>query len=224
MTRSLLRLGIVLWGLAAFAIAETAVAADKLPAVSTDGLHLVKQTDFGAVYVKPGATFGEYDKVAVLECFVAFQRDWAQTMNADAPLSVTPETIKRIKASLAAQFMKVFKQQLTAGGYPVVDDEAKDVLVLRPAIINLQIQAPDPMGNAGTVFAQNAGQMTLYLELYDSVSSDLLARVIDREVADNMGDTFGWQNAGSNFVAADSILKKWADRLMEYLKAARSAG
>jgi hypothetical protein len=66
--------------------------------------------------------------------------------------------------------------------------------------------------------------MTLYLELYDSVSSDLLARVMDTEVAQNTGDTFGYQDSQSNLVAADAILKKWADRLMQYLKAARSAG
>ena len=201
-----------------------ASAAERLPAVSPDGLHLVKQGDFGAVYLKPGATFGGYTKVALLQCFVAFQHDWMQNMNAQTPGSVTPEMVQKIKRALSAQFMEVFKQQLVAGGYSVVDDAASDVLVLRPAIVNLQVQAPDPMDQTGTVYAQTAGQMTLYLELYDSVSSDLLGRVMDTEVAQNMGDTFGWQNAGSNLVAADTILKKWADRLMQYLKAARGAG
>jgi Protein of unknown function (DUF3313) len=199
-------------------------SAERLPPVTPDGLHLVKQTDFGAVYLKPGATFGRYDKVALLQCFVAFQHDWVQNMNADAPLSVTPEMVQKIKQTLSEQFMKVFKQQLIDGGYTVVDDAASDVLVLRPAIVNLQIQAPDPMDQMGTVYAQTAGQMTLYLELYDSVSSELLARVMDTEVAQNTGDSFGWQNASSNLVAADTILKKWADRLMQYLKAARGAG
>jgi Protein of unknown function (DUF3313) len=199
-------------------------AAAHLPEVTADGLHLVKQTDFGAVYLKPGAKLGQYDKVAVLECFVAFQRDWVQNMNAQMADSVTPEMVQKIKTTLAAQFMKVFKQQLSQAGYSVVDDAARDVLVLRPAIVNLQVQAPDPMSNPGVVYSQGAGQGTLYLELRDSVSSELLARVIDTEVAENLGGTFGYQDSTQNLVQADTILKKWADRLVQFLKAARSAG
>jgi hypothetical protein len=199
-------------------------AAGRLPEVTPDGLHLVKQTDFGAVYLKPGAKFGQYDKVAVLECFVAFQHDWVQNMNTQMANSITPDMVQHIKQALAAQIMKVFKQQLSHAGYTVVDDAARDVLVLRPAIIDLQVQAPDPMSQSGVVYAQGAGQGTLYLELYDSVSSELLARVVDTEVAQNQGDTFGYQAAIQNLVEADAVLKKWADRLVQFLKAARGSG
>jgi hypothetical protein len=199
-------------------------AAAHLPEVTPDGLHLVKQTDFGAVYLKPGAKFAQYDKVAVLECFVAFQHDWVQNMNAQMADSVTPDMVQHIKHALAAQFMKVFKQQLSDAGYAVVDDAARDVLVLRPAIIDLQVQAPDPMSQTGVVYSQGAGQGTLYLELYDSVSSELLGRVIDTEAAENVGGTFGYQDSTQNLVQADAILKKWADRLVQFLKAARGAG
>ena len=211
-------------GIVALTFASSALAAERLPEVSTDGLHLVKQNDFAAVYVRPGAKFGGYDKVAILQCFVAFQRNWADNMNEENPLSVPPQEMQQIKQKLSAEFMKVFTAQVTAGGYPVVDDAAKDVLVLRPAIINLQIQAPDPMSGPGAVISQSAGQMTLYLELYDSVSSELLARVIDAESAGNVGGTFGWQTSSSNLMAADEILKKWSDTLVKYLEQARGQG
>jgi len=211
-------------GMVTLLFVSAAWAAPKLPEVSTDGLHLVKQTEFSAVYVKPGAKLAGYDKVAILQCFVAFQRNWQQNMNAEDPLSVTPQEILQIKQRLAAEFMKVFTAQLAAGGYPNVDDAAADVLVLRPAIVNLQMQAPDPMGTPGAVISQSAGQMTLYLELFDSITSDLLARVIDPEAARNMGGAFGWQTSASNLTAADEILKKWSDTLLKYLEEARGQG
>ena len=46
--------------------------AEDPPAVSSDGLHLVKHTEFAVVYVKPGASLKAYDKFALLDCFVSF--------------------------------------------------------------------------------------------------------------------------------------------------------
>ena len=210
-------------GLIAVGFVSVAVAG-RLPEVSPDGLHLVKQDDFSAVYVKPGAKFTGYTKLALLECFVAFQQGWEQTINNQEPGQLTPQNFQQIKTRLAAEFMKVFRAQLTAGGYPIVDDAAADVLVLRPAIINLQISNPDPMAGPGASISQTAGQMTLYLELYDSVTSALLARVMDAESAGNTGGSFGFQTAQSNFIAADGILKKWSDTLVKYLEQARGQG
>jgi Protein of unknown function (DUF3313) len=210
-------------GLVAMALVSVAFAG-KLPEVSPDGLHLVKQDDFSAVYVKPGAKFTAYNELAVLECFVAFQQGWEQNINEEEPGQLTPQNFEQIKTRLAAEFMKVFKAQLTAGGYTIVNDAAPNVLVLRPAIINLQVSNPDPMAGPGASISQTAGQMTLYLELYDSVTSTLLARVEDAESAGNVGGTFGFETASSNLIAADDILKKWADTLMKYLAQARAQG
>ena len=217
------RAGAFYAGILSLLFAALAHSADKLPEVTPDGLHLVKQDEFSALYVRPGVSFAPYTKVAILECFVAFKSGWVQSMNADDPLSLTPQTVKDIKTRLAAEFMKVFKQQLSADGFAVVDDAAKDVLVLRPAIINLEIQAPDPMGQADEVtISQSTGQMTLYLELYDSVSSELLARVIDASAAGGSGGSFGWQTSVGNLMAADQILKQWSDRLEKYLRSAQA--
>ena len=72
-------------------------------------------------------------------------------------------------------------------------------------------------------YSASAGQMTLYLELYDSVTSTLLARVIDPEAATNYG-MFTWQSQAGNIAAADGIMKKWSDTLRHYMEAARGAG
>jgi hypothetical protein len=122
-----------------------------------------------------------------------------------------------MKSGLAAEFKKVFTDELqNKGGYQVVDTAAPDVLVLRPALLNVEVNAPDIMrpGINATV-VRSAGQMTLFLELWDSSTNTLLARIMDAEADD---DAFAKQaNRVTNTQAADRILRDWAHELRERL-------
>ena len=193
-----------------------AFAKDPPPQVSTDGLNLVKSTKTRLVYVKPGATFNQYRRVAILDTFVDFEKDWQKDYNSSRvglDGRVSDADVDRMKAGLAAEFMKVFTDELqNKGGYEVVTTAAPDVLVLRPALVNVEVNAPDLMSaNFGATVVRSAGQMTLYLELWDSTTNTLLARVMDAE-ADN--EAFAQQaNRVTNTQAADRILREWAHEL-----------
>jgi hypothetical protein len=200
-----------------------AYATDEMPQTSPEGLELQKDTKARVVYLKPGATLDQYKRVAILDCFVDFAKDWQKEFNREQTglgRRVTTRDMDRIKADLAAEFRKIFTQELQdKGGYQVVDSAAPDVLVLRPAIINLVISAPDLMTpDFSRTIVQSAGQMTLYLELYDSVSDDLLARVVDPQ-ADRRGLAQS-ANRATNKAAADRILREWASALRKHLDAA----
>jgi Protein of unknown function (DUF3313) len=202
----------------------SALRAQGSPPSVVDGLRLRTNTGSSLVYVKPGATFGKYDKVAILDCFVEFDKDWQSNYNSsqvDPSNFVSVDDMNRIKKELAADFKKIFTKELQAGGYQVVTSAAPDVLVLRPAIINLRVTAPDLMtpGIDATV-VNSAGSATLYLELWDSMTNTLLARAMNAQ-ADQQ---FGGQVADSvtNTQAADFILKGWADNLRKHLEAARA--
>jgi Protein of unknown function (DUF3313) len=198
------------------------MAADPPPEVTQDGLHLRKSTKSTLVYVKPGATLGQYAKVAILECPVEFDKNWQRDYNSSATTRVTDADMDRIKKALSDEFKKVFTKELSKGGYQVVDSAAPDVLVLRPAIVNLRVTAPDLMtpGISRTV-VRSAGSMTLYLELWDSVSNTILARAMDAQGDQGMGGQIS--SSVSNGAAADMILRRWADILRDRLDAARAA-
>jgi Protein of unknown function (DUF3313) len=204
------------------ACSSALLAADAPPEVTQDGLHLRKSTKSTLVYVKPGATLGQYGKVAILDCLVEFDKSWQRDYNSSATTRVTDSDMDRIKKGLADQFKKVFTKELTKGGYQVVDSAAPDVLVLRPAIVNLRVTAPDLMtaGISRTV-VRSAGSMTLYLELWDSVSNTILARAMDAQSDDGMNGQVS--SRVTNTSAADSILRRWADILRDRLDAARAA-
>ena len=208
------------------ALINTAVLADKLPAVSHDGLHLMKDTKVHAVYMQPGADLSEYDKVAILDTYVAFRKNWQRDHNrdeVDPERRVTDKEMNQIREELAAEFKKVFVEVLSIrGGHQLVDTAGQGVLILRPAIINLDIAAPDTMApGMGRTFTTETGRMTLYLELYDGVTQDIIARIIDHEV---VGNEFGiqWANRVTNKAEADRALRHWATLLNDHLAQVKS--
>lgn len=70
-------------------------------------------------------------------------------------------------------------------------------------------------------YASSAGEMTLYIELYDSVSGALLAKALDRRVDRNNTGTYTWSNSVSNKQASRRILKDWATILLDALNDAK---
>jgi len=224
--KSIRPLAAILFIAASLSLAHSSAlpAADAPPEVSPDGLHLRKNTGSRLVYVRPGATFSKYDKVAILDCFVEFDKNWQRdynTQQADPSTFVTDDDMNRIKKQLAAEFKKVFTRELQNGGYQIVGTAAPDVLVLRPAIINLRVTAPDLMtpGISMTV-VRSAGSATLYLELWDSMTNTILARAMDSQADQGMGGNIA--NSVTNTMAADFILKRWADSLVKHLEATRA--
>jgi len=182
------------------------------PAVTHDGLELMSGSKAERAYVKPGEDFKQYTRVGLLDCFVAFKKNWQ--MNHP---NIRTRDMDRIKKALADEFRTVFAEQLRKGGYPVVTEPAENVLLVRPAIIDLNVVAPDTMSpDSGTTFTASAGAMTLYVELYDSVSNEILARAIDRRQASNVGN-ITWTTQGTNMDAARRLLKRWADLLVAKL-------
>jgi hypothetical protein len=211
-------------------VAPLASSAEQTwPQTSPEGLQLTRTLPHGAVYLKPGAGFSQYKRLAILDCYVEFAKDWQRNYNMNEPdleMKVSKGDIDRITKELAAEFKRVFTEELQArGGYEIVDVAAPDVLILRPALLNLIVNAPEIDTAPTMAFAvvSSAGQMTLYLELWDSTTNTILARVIDTEADESSG---GFAQAGGvvrNKQAADEILKAWADRLRKALDAAHSA-
>jgi hypothetical protein len=203
---------------------------DELPEVTEDGLHRVHDAKLAVVYAEPGADLVPYKRVKLLDAYVAFKKNWARDQRSKSaqPLRVTSKDMERIKDSLSEEFSAVFTQELTDNGYEVVEEAAEDVLLVRPAIINLDVNAPDtPSAMRTTTFTASAGEMTLYIELYDSQTGDLLAKALDRRVDNAYGGFYTWTNSVTNKMAADRILKGWAQILRKALdeaKAERSAG
>ena len=207
-------------------LATTALAADSLPEVSHDGLHLLKNSKIRAVYMKHGAKLDAYNKVALLACYVAFNKNWQRNYNDDSMDlmdRISDQDMKKIRDNLATEFNKIFTEVLsTMGGHQMVTAGGDGVLVVQPAIVNLEVTAPDTMSaGMSQSFSASAGQMTLYMQLYDGKTGDIIARIIDPEAA---GDDFvEVRNSVTNMADAERVLRRWATILNDHLAAVSAA-
>lgn len=207
-----------------FVISFTAMAKDDPPEVTEEGLRLVKESKMALVYAAPGADLNGYHRIWLVEPYVAFKKNWQRDQNRSRGIKVTDSDMNRIRTRLAEEFTVVFAEVLQENdGYELVEERADDVLILRPAIINLDVNAPDTRSaGRNRTFASYAGEMTLYLEAFDSQTNALIAKALDRGY-DRNSSFVTWQTSVSNTQAAKRILRGWAQSLRDALDEANAA-
>jgi hypothetical protein len=184
-----------------------------------DALEPVEGAGVAMAYIDPEADFGVFRRVAILEPHVAFRSNWQRDQNRSRSRSISSNDMERIKADVASLFKEVFADRLQAdGGYEIVEEAGYDVLLLRPAIVDLDITAPD-VGTAARsrTYTVAAGAATLYIELFDSVSGAILGRAADRQSARQSGARLAWSNGVTNAGLARRVFGRWADRLRDFL-------
>ncbi len=214
------RFGYAIFAVLLCALAVPLAAKEKLPETTKDGLVLQHQTELGAVYVKPGATLTAYTEVKILDCYVAFAKNWQRNFN-DQSMGlegrITSQEMQKIKTKVAEEFKAVFTRELDKAGYTVVETTGTDVLLIRPAIINLTVTAPDlDSPDMSTSFVASNGSMSLYAELYDSTTSAKIAEVLDNEEVGDHGFSHV-ANSVTNKAALDETLQAWAKILVKRL-------
>lgn len=201
------------------AATTTVLAQEGDEEISFDGLERVEDSGVAMAYIDPEADFSAFERVVILEPFVAFRSNWQRDQNRSRSRNIRASDMERIKADVASLFKEVFTERLEAdGGFEVVVAADYDVLLLRPAIIDLDITAPDvrTAGRSRT-FTASTGAATLYLELFDSVSGKIIGRAADRQAARRAGGNVSWSSRVTNTAEARRMFGRWADRLREFL-------
>jgi hypothetical protein len=189
-----------------------------------EGLERVPSKVVDALYRRPGATLTGYKKLLLRPIDVQFAKNWDPGKGGSALYQMHEPDREKIKSELATVFAEVFTEDMTKnGGYPLVDAAGTDVVEMRAAIVNLYITAPDvSMDVAGRskVYTTEAGEMTLIMQLHDSVTGQLLARAYDRRAAMDSG--WQWSNSVTNTAEAKRVIGTWATALRKAFDAANA--
>ncbi|MBT8071583.1 MAG: DUF3313 family protein [Xanthomonadales bacterium] len=209
--------------LLAAAVTAPAWAKKSLPAVNDEGMELVKDSKLATVYADPGADLSIYNQVWLKDATVAFKKNWQRDQNRGiSSLRVKTSDMERIQESVATTFREVFTKELIDGGYELTEEAGPDVLLVIPAIINLDVHAPDVQGASRVYsYSESAGEMTLKLELFDSITNDKIATATDRK-RDYRAGYLEWRTRVSNKADARRMMTSWAKALRSALDEARN--
>lgn len=189
-------------------------------ASEAEGLVKVKVPGLQQVYARPDADLSRYRDVLLDPIEVSFRRNWDR--QSIAGTRIQPEESQKIREGLARILREELAHELAnSGRYRLVEQPGEDVLRVQAEIRNLQINAPDVI-RPGIVrtYTLSAGEMTLVAELRDSVTGELIARVIDR-YRDPETPWFELTTRVDNIAAARQAASRWASILREQLDVAR---
>lgn len=185
-----------------------------------ENLVPVDDSQAAMAYIDPKADFSVFDRVMLLDTFVAFRSGWERDQRRGTRgTRISARDIEQIKSRVSELFNSVMIETLEADdGFKVSTEPDYDVLLIRAAIIDLDITAPDT-SNPGRnrTFTADSGAATLYIELFDSVSGQIIGRALDRQAARNAGSMMRWTSRASNTADARRVFRGWAETLRNFL-------
>jgi hypothetical protein len=191
--------------------------------VTNDGLTVMDSTGFTETQIKKGIAWAEYNKYQISPVEVSFRKNWKQDYNRvqkSLAEQVTDDDMVRIKETMGKIVLEEFDKALQEkGGFKKADQADSNTLLFKPRIINLDVYAPDVQNSSviSKSYIRQAGRATLFLEVHDAVSGELLGRWIDTREDPDRG-YFDWANRITNAERARLVVNLWARRLIEGLE------
>ena len=154
--------------------------------VTEDGLHRVHPDAMASAWVKPGLDLRPYRRVFLMPSAVQFRhipqkRYTIRTMEtADSfPVNDTDQ------AMLRRLFAESTREALTAvRSYEFSDRPGRDVLMVQALLTDVIYGVPPDISGSVVTNVRWAWEATLILELRDSMSDEVLARMVERERVD----------------------------------------
>jgi hypothetical protein len=204
--------------------AVAASKADLEQVLTHDGLQKVTVKDVDQVYVRPGATLAGYNRVKLDPVEVAFRKDW-EPKKIGSNVKLTAEERESIRQGVAKIVYDEFANELQSkSSYRVVTESGADVLRVRVNIVNLYVTAPDVLSSGPTkAYTISPAEMTLFAELFDSETGEVIARVVDRREARATGMAT-LTTKSVNAAEAKNIASAWARILRNGLDKAHGVG
>ncbi len=194
------------------ALLQAAFAAAAATPSATDGYSLLRKLD--EVYVAPDAQLASYRAVMLDAPKISLDRGWLKNINSTRQPSrwVTARDAQKIVDDLSASMAVTFADVFRAKGYEIATTPGPGVLRLSPTVVDLYINAPDvhAPNDRKVVSGESAGDARLVLEARDAATGAVVARIVDRADAHQLGRTFNATTDVSNTFWMSALFRQWA--------------
>jgi hypothetical protein len=195
--------------------------------ITHDGLVRVRWSRYKYAWLKPNADFGRYSRVMMDPVSVAYKRPPRETEGRRNPHGGNFALSDGQMADMKRYFSEVFEKELSKlENFTLVDAVGPQTLRVEAAIIDLVVNVPTRPSGGERVFTTSAAQMTLVMEVRDSITGEILARVADRRDTQSGSGAVSdltYSTPATNVGALRLLFKRWAQILATRLDAIHGA-
>lgn len=198
------------------------VATGDEAGITHDGLVRMTGSALEGVWVKPGADVRPFSRLLIGDVRMAYKRPprsgRSTRARSDFPLSRTQ--VERLERLLREALVERIE---ASESWSLAEEPGADVLLVEPSLIDLVVNVPPAEQPNQMTFTASTGEVTLVLELFDSETSEILARAADRSEARAPGSgsqQLYWSNSVNHTAAVRTIFRRWARIFMARLDTA----
>jgi hypothetical protein len=209
-------------GLAAVAILVGCVAtptprfaSGEDAALTRDGLRLVELSGFQRAWVRPGVSFTDYHGIRLHEQDIAYRQPPGSVRDRiSGNITGNYSLTNHVRTSFSQYLVQIFAKEFGESELDIVEETGPGVLDARVGLVNLVIRWPlDFLGGEYDHYVDSIGAVSIRVDLHDSVSGELIARVAERAEIDSGMSRPVQVSAGTAIHEVRRLLSGWATRL-----------
>jgi len=191
--------------------AQTAEDIDADSRTTFDGLVQVKARGFRNVWLKPGVDPSKYTKI-ILGAAQFHYRDVPDAPGTSVTIrrGVTEFPIEEnSRKRLEEAVVKAFAAQLSdTDNFTVTDQPGPDTVYIWGGLHDIVSRVPPDFAGRVDVYLRSVGEATLVVQIEDSMTREVLARVIDRRAAEPAFPVTS--NPVTNMNEVNRLANRWA--------------
>jgi hypothetical protein len=183
-----------------------------------EGLVRVEDSGFDLAWVRPNLDVRGYTKVMLQGAGIEYRP--VQPVRGPGAADQSEFALsEKQKGTLRELVRGAFVSELSRSErFALVSEPGADVLLLRGALLDVVSFVPPERAMRERVLLGAVGEATLVLELRDSLSEAILARVVDRRAAERSAGMMGESDPVSNAYDVERAARTWARLARERLE------
>ena len=205
-------------GLGGCATPAPTISNDPNAEITFDGLHELKNSAADIAWAMPGVDLSGFTKIMVQKTGIEFRPGGEAGRSSFSRSSTGPfEVTEQQKARFQEIVKEVVQEELgKSTEFALVDKPGPDVLLIRMALLDIvSFVPPDPMGRSD-IFLRDIGEVTLVLELRDSITGAILVRAIHRDAVGS-SNRMNRSSRAANAAEVRRLIRRWMSTLRDRL-------
>ncbi|HEY5623338.1 MAG TPA: hypothetical protein VIV14_06225 [Gammaproteobacteria bacterium] len=194
--------------------AQIPLATGEYADVTDEGLHRVHPELMEAAWVKPDLDLTRYSRVLLMPTAVQFRDVPGQTFNARTRIEADAFPVEESRKEWITRVWRdaVNERFGKETSYELFPGIADDVLVVQGFLVDVVSKIPPDDVGSSYAFVQDPWEASVVLELRDAMTGEMLARTMDRRLAQGLLDH------ASVWILTEDLIKRWAEVLHQRLE------